>query len=241
MKTWAQFNEAVSDLLLVDGLRKGRGVERFRDRMILAGVRDLQSYVPYYRSIPEEKAYTSSDLETVENTYEIGTFDYLGARIHDVIVRVMDEDEPDTYYRPTHYSASLRHSIFDGGHKQRSSGYTGKICFDRGKFYSAPLLKDNEVLKILYSVENNYKPLFESNAEERSAVTVLEDDAVMAVHYFVKYHFMKDVNDDAKGAQSNLSYYQKERRKLFSHKRDLAPISDPALTDQGGSFIVGHG
>ena len=45
MKTWAQFNEAVSDLLLVDGLRKGRGVERFRDRMILAGVRDLPMFL----------------------------------------------------------------------------------------------------------------------------------------------------------------------------------------------------
>jgi hypothetical protein len=46
MKTWQEFNDTVNDLLLVDGLRRGRGIERFKDRMIVAGVRDLQSYIP---------------------------------------------------------------------------------------------------------------------------------------------------------------------------------------------------
>lgn len=240
MKNWEEVNEAVNDLLLVDGLRKGRGVEKFRDRMILAGARDLQSYVPYYRSVPEEKAYTNSDMENIEDTYEQGTFDFLGARILDVIVRVM-EDGPDSYFRPSIISASLRHSIFDGGHKPRSHGYTGRVCFDRGKIYSAPILKDNEVLKILYSLEENFKPLFKCTPEEREAKVKLDDDAIFAIHYYVKYHFMKDINDDENGAQQNLSYYKQERRKLFQSKRELAPISDPQLTSQGGSFVIGHG
>ncbi len=241
MKSWEEVNEAVNDLLLVDGLRKGRGVERFRDRMILAGARDLQSYVPYYRSIPEEKSYTNSDMENIEDTYEQATFDFLGARVLDVIVRVMEDNAPDDYYRPSIISASLRHSIFDGGHKPRSVGYTGRVCFDRGKIYSAPILKDNEVLKVLYSLEENYKPLFKSSAEEKSAITRFDDDAVLAIHYYVKYHFMKDVNDDENSAQQNLSYYTKERRKLFHNKKELAPVSDPQLTSQGGSFVIGHG
>jgi hypothetical protein len=35
MKTWQEFNDTVNDLLLVDGLRRGRGIERFKDRMIV--------------------------------------------------------------------------------------------------------------------------------------------------------------------------------------------------------------
>lgn len=241
MKSWEELNEAVNDLLLVDGLRKGRGVEKFRDRMILAGARDLQAYVPFYRSVPEEKAFTNADLENIEDTYEQGTFDYLGARVLDVIVRVMEDDQPDTYFRPSIISASLRHSIFDGGHKQRSHGYTGRVCFDRGKIYSAPILKDNEVMKILFSLEENYKPLFKCTPEERSAKTRFDDDAALAIHYYVKYHFMKDVNDDDNQAQQNLSYYTKERRKLFHGKKELAPVSDPQLTSQEGSFVIGHG
>ena len=82
MKTWQEFNETVNDFLLVDGLRKGRGVEKYRDRMIVAGVRDLQAYIPEFRTTPVETSFTKSDLEEHgEKQAHIGQFDVESARI----------------------------------------------------------------------------------------------------------------------------------------------------------------
>ena len=88
MKTWQEFNDTVNDLLLVDGLRKGRGVEKFRDRMIVAGVRDLMAYIPELRTTPAEESFSKSELELHgEKQCMIGQFDVESARILDVIVR----------------------------------------------------------------------------------------------------------------------------------------------------------
>jgi hypothetical protein len=183
MKTWQEFNDTVNDLLLVDGLRKGRGVEKFRDRMVVAGVRDLMAYIPELRTTPMEESFSKDELE-----------------LH--------------------------------GEKQ--------CMIDRGQFYTAPVLGDNETLSILYNQEYVYKPLFEATAEQKSYKTNLGDDAALAVHYFVKYHFMKDVNDDASQAQTNLQNYQRERRKIAVNKPEVLSTQNPVESlDQGGGFLLG--
>mgnify|MGYP006109000671 CR=1 FL=1 len=50
--TWQEFNEVVRTYLLVDSERKGKGVQEYIDRMIVASVIDLQRYVPKYTTDP---------------------------------------------------------------------------------------------------------------------------------------------------------------------------------------------
>lgn len=244
MKTWQEFNDTVNDFLLVDGLRKGRGVEKFRDRMIVAGVRDLQAYIPEFRTTPTETSFTKSDLEEHgEKQAHIGQFDVESARILDVVVRVLPtgSETISKYYRPNIYPAHKRHTFFDGGHSKRSANYPGKIAFDRGQFYTAPLLEDNETLSILYNQEYVFKPMFEATAEEKAYKTNFGDDAALAVHYFVKYHFMKDVNDDQGQAQTNLQNYQRERRKLAVNKPEVLSTNNPVESLGEGGFVIGDG
>lgn len=244
MKTWQEFNDTVNDLLLVDGLRRGRGIERFKDRMIVAGVRDLQSYIPELRTTPKEQTFITSDLEDhAEGKCQIGNFNIDASRVLDVVIRAMptQEDDVSQYYRPNVYPAYKRYNIFDGGHAARSPQYPGKITFDRGQFYVAPKLLENETLNILYNQEYVYKPLFDCQPEEKAVITPLGDDAALAVHYFVKYHFMKDVNDDTAQAKSNFDNYARERRRIHVNKPELLTNVQP--TDVLGSegFVLGNG
>lgn len=244
MKNWEQFNEIVNDLLLIDGLRKGRGVEKFRDRMIVAGVRDLQAYIPELRTTPVEASFTNTDLTTHgEKECSIGSFDLEASRILDVIVRVLPEapEVISKYYRLNIYPAHKRHSLFDGGATTRSGNYPGKIIFDRGQFYTAPNLLDNETLNILYNQEYTFKPMFECTPDQKSYKTNLGDDAALAVHYYVKYHFMKDVNDDEKQAQTNLQNYQRERRKIAVNKPEILSTNNPTESLGSEGFVIGNG
>ena len=59
--TWEEFNEVVRTYLLVDSERKGRGVQNYVDRMIVASVIDLQRYVPALRA-NQFKFYSPSNL-----------------------------------------------------------------------------------------------------------------------------------------------------------------------------------
>ena len=243
MKTWAEFNEAVNELLIVDGVRRGVGVEKFRERMILAGARDLQRFVPSLRLVPVELVYSSSDLtEHSEGKCEVGSLDLNGTRILHVKVRRLPQkmDGVSTYY-PVHvYPASRRTSILDGGHVARSQDYPGKITFDRGQFYSAPILKEEEVLQILVQQEINYKPLSSCTIEEKNQKTQFGDDEALAVHYYVKYHFMKDISDDQNQAQANLKNYQRERRSIYANRDNLIAVANPTSLTTGG-FVLGDG
>lgn len=244
MKTWIEFNETVNDLLLIDGLRKGRGVEKFRDRMIVAGVRDLQSYIPELRTTPTEVSFTKSDLtEHGEKQCQVGEFNVEASRIMDVVVRQLPtgDETVSKYYRLNIYPAYKRHSIFDGGHTTRSINFPGKITFDRGQFYTAPILEDNETLGILYNQEYAFKPMFECTPDQKAYKTKLSDDAALAVHYFVKYHFEKDVNDDTNQAQTNLQNYQRERRKIAVNRPEILTTNNPTESLGEGGFTIGNG
>lgn len=244
MKTWNEFNETVNELLLVDGLRKGRGVERYRDRMIVAGARDLQRHIPQYRTIPETVSFESSDLDLHgEEKCNVGSFDYVGTRILDCIVRQLPTETKDvsTYFRLKYYPAKAKWAILDGGHSSRSSTYPGKICFDEGQFFTGPILKSGETLNILFSQEFAYKPMFQCSETELNQKTPFGDDAAMAVHYFVKYHFHKDVNDDQAQAQGNYQNYQRERRSLAVNERELVATADPELSFSSNGFVIGNG
>ena len=246
MKTWQEFNDAVNDLLLVDGVRKGRGVERFRDRQIVNGVRDLQRYVPLLRESSGLVSYTKADLEVhSEGKAEVGDFNFRDARINDIVVRRLpsENEETSTYFRPKVYSSFAKFSLLDGGNSPRTPQYPGKIVFESGKFFSAPLLRDDETLTVYFNQERVYKPLFLCTSEERQEKTKLGDDEVLAVYHYVKYHFQRDINDDASSAQNNFQIYQQLRRSIFANLREQVDFNNTAPTETLGAdgFLLGDG
>ena len=244
MKTWQEFNDTVNDMLLIDGLRRGRGVERFKDRMIVAGVKDLQSYIMAYMSTPTELVLDQSDftIHSEGNCY-IGSISLESSRVLDVVVRSLPQEEGDLskYYRLMVYPAYKRYSIISGTHSKRTAEYPGKICFDRGVIYLAPGLEENETLTILYNQEVQYKPIFECSSDEKTQPTPFGDDAALAVHYFVKYHFHKDVNDDQSQAQENFQNYQRERRSLHWKNKEFIAKGNASSTLTQEGFVVGNG
>jgi len=249
MKTWLEFNEAVSDLLLIDGVRKGRGIERFRDRQILNGVRDLQTFIPSLRDANLVQSYTETDLEDhSEGHAEVGDFDHANARFTDIVVRRIPTEEnglkASVYYKPKVYSSLARFQILDGGSVPRSASYPGKIFFEHGKFYSSPILREDETLSIYYTQERNYKPLYACNTAERVVETKLGDDEALAVSHYVKFHFHRDMNDDNVASNTNLQVYQKLRRELYFKYREVVDSSGSVstiqpLTEEG--FLLGDG
>tara|TARA_B100000212_G_scaffold304685_1_gene252228 strand:+ start:187 stop:924 length:738 start_codon:yes stop_codon:yes gene_type:complete len=245
MKTWQQFNDAVNDLLLVDGVRKGRGIERFRDRHIVNGVRDLQRFISTLRTFDSSKTYGASDFTThSEGKVQYASFDYELARILDIVIRRLpteeNNQETSVYYRPTVYPASYLIHLLDGGTSARTIGFPGKVVFDKGKLYTAPLLRDDETMSVEFNQEKNYKPLFEASAAEKSEVTKLGDDEVLAVFHYVKYHFDKDVNADSAASAGNLQIYQQLRRSIYANRRETVETSNPAPIDTT-QYVIGNG
>jgi hypothetical protein len=103
-------------------------------------------------------------------------------------------------------------------------------------------LGEDEILSIKFNQEVNYPPLFEATTEEKSQVTPLGQDAALAVYYYVKYHSMKDVNDEQNAAAANFQNYQRERRSLFdAEKYRVANTSSASSSNQTGGFVVGNG
>ena len=245
MKTWQQFNDAVNDLLLVDGVRKGRGIERFRDRHIVNGVRDLQRFINTLRTVDSNVTYGSSDFTNhSEDKAQHASFDYEFARILDIVVRRLPtaENKQDTsiYFRPKVYPASYLIKLLDGGTALRTPGYPGKVVFDKGKIYTAPLLRNDETMSVEFNQEKNYKPLFEATSEEKSEVTKLGDDEVLAVFHYVKYHFEKDVNADTAASSGNLQIFQQLRRSIYANRRETVETSNPSPLDTT-QYVIGNG
>lgn len=242
MKTWQQFNDAVIDLLLTDGIRRGRGVERYRDRMIVAGVRDLQRNIPELRTTPTTKSWGQGELtEHSDGQCEVGDFDYEATRVLDLTVRriptASNAQTASVYYRPTILPGWRRFEILDGGGHSRTASYHGRVCFALGKMYSEPALREDESLSVLYNTERNYKPIFECTAEDKAEVTPLTDDAALAVHHYVKYNFAKDVDDNQKMATTNFELFKTVRRSIFANRKEFSATSSPTTPPIGTGAI----
>ncbi len=242
MMTWQEFNDAVGDLLLTDGIRRGRGVEKFRDRMVVAGVRDLQRHIPSLRPTPTTKAWSEGELtKHSEGQCEVGDFDYEATRVHDIVVRRLPTEDNNqgasVYYRPIVIPGHRYYEIIDGGGRDRTTAYPGRISFRLGKFYSEPILRSDETISILYTFENAYKPINACTDAEKAASTPLTDDAALAVHHFVKYHFAKDIDDNQKLATSNFELFKNTRRSIFANSQETVSTSDPTIPQVGGATV----
>ena len=237
--TWAEFNEIVRTYLLVDSQRKGRGVQEYIDRMIVAGSIDLQRYVPGIRA-NQFKYYSPStlvepdpsDLSSV-NSEDVdvhqGEFVTAKTRIKQVVIRRIPTGENDQsvsrYFYPRTIPWEQRFTLIDGGVAERTSTIPGRITFGPDRFWLAPKLRDDEAMYIYFEGENHYVPVFRASETEKNVPVVFDDMVAKAVSDYVKSHLAREVDNDLTQYTSYMQMYQKARAQIFLNEKEYQSSS----------------
>lgn len=252
--TWAEFNEAVRTFLLVDSERKGKGVQNYIDRMIVASVIDLQRYIPSFRS-SNIKHYSTSSLvepnpETLSgvNAEDIdahqGTFNQSKTRIKQVLIRrIPTEDnnqEISRYFYLNVIPWSRRFELIDGANAERTQNIPGRIAFGDTYFICAPKLSEDEALYLYYEGEKHFTPIFKATEDEANDPVVFDDLVAKASSDFVKAHLAREVDNDLTQYQSYFQLYVKDRSQIFINEKEYGSSSAEQVMGAGvGGFVIG--
>lgn len=253
--TWEEFNEVVRTYLLVDSERKGRGVQNYVDRMIVASVIDLQRYVPALRA-NQFKFYSPSnlvepdpnDLSSV-NSEDLdvheGVFASAKTRIKQVVVRRVPTSDNgqdiSRYYYPRTIPWDSRFMLIDGGIIERTTNIPGRITFGADKFWTAPKLTNEEAMYIYYEGENHYVPIFKATTEEKATPVVFDDMVAKASADYVKAHLAREVDNDLTQYQSYFQMYSKDRAQVFLNEKEYQSSSVEQVISSGvggGGFTI---
>ena len=253
---WEEFNEVTRTYLLVDAERKGRGVQNYVDRMIVASVIDMQRYIPALRA-NQYKFYSPSnlvepdpnDLSSV-NSEDLdvhqGAFITAKTRIKQVVVRRIPTDDNgqdmSRYYYPATIPWDTRFVLIDGGIIERTTTIPGRITFGPDKFWTAPKLTNEEAMYIYYEGENHYAPMFKATTEEKATPVVFDDMVAKASADYVKAHLAREVDNDLTQYQSYFSMYTKARAQVFLNEKEYQSSSVEQVISSGvggGGFIIG--
>ena len=254
--TWEEFNEVVRTYLLVDSERKGRGVQEYIDRMIVASSIDMQRYVPSLRENQFRTYSTSnlvepdpSDLSSVNSEdLDVHRGDFVTAktRVKQVVIRrIATEDNGQSisrYYYPKVIPWEARFDLIDGGIMERTTQVPGRIAFGENKFWLAPKLIDEEALYVYYEGENHYAPIFKATTEQKATPVVYDDMVAKASADYVKAHLAREVDNDLTQYQSYFQMYSKDRAQVFLNEKEYDSSSVEQVINSGvgsGGFIVG--
>ena len=253
--TWEEFNQITRTYLLVDSDRKGRGVQNYIDRMIVASVIDLQRYVPSLRA-NQYKFYSPSnlvepdpnDLNAVNSenlNVHMGVFSTAKTRIKQVVVRRIPTDSNNQnlsgYYYPKTIPWDSRFTLIDGGNMQRTHGIPGRITFGGDRFWTAPMLTNEEAMYLYYEGESHYQPIFKATTEEKASPVVFDDMVAKASADYVKAHLAREVDNDLKQYQSYFAMYSKDRAQVFLNEKEYQSSSVEQVISSGvggGGFII---
>lgn len=254
--TWKEFNETVRTFLLVDSQRKGKGVQNYIDRMIVASVIDLQRYVPALRNSQVKHYSTStlvepnpSDLNAV-NSEDLdahqGAFTEGKTRIKQVVIRriptVENTQEVSRYFYPDVIPWSNRFLLIDGPTLERTTNIPGRITFGETTFLLAPKLRDDEALYLYYEGERHFTPAGDATEDELTDPVVFDDLVAKASADYVKAHLAREVDNDLTQYESYLTMYAKGRAQIFINENEYASSSASQLVGSGvggGGFVVG--
>jgi len=258
--TWEEFNEVVRTFLLVDKDRKGKGVQEYIDRMIVASVIDLQRYVPplkessyeyfssynlvdanieanvRFPSIPNADTFHDIAEETSEIDLHQGKF-FSGKRlIKELVVRRVPTAENgqtlSRYYYPNTIPWGKRYDLIDGGIVERTSKVPGRVTFAKGHFWIAPKLREDEALYIHYEGETQYTPIFKATTEDKASLVVFDDMVAKASADFVKAHLAREVDNDLNQYNSYMQMYQKDRAQIFINENAYGNSSVEELIEE---------
>lgn len=253
---WREFNDVVRTYLLVDSQRKGRGVQEYIDRMIVAGSIDVQRYVPSIRA-NQFKYYSPStlvepnpsDLSSV-NSEDIdvqqGEFTSAKTRIKQVVIRRVptadNEQSISRYFYPKIIPWEQRFALIDGGVAERTTTIPGRISFGTDKFWVAPKLRDDEALYIYFEGENHYKPIFKATDTEKAVPVVFDDMVAKAISDYVKSHLAREVDNDLNQYASYMQMYNKARAQIYLNEKEYQSSSVEQVISSGvggGGFVIG--
>lgn len=253
---WQEFNDVVRTYLLVDSERKGRGVQEYIDRMIVASVIDMQRYVPSLRAnqfkfySPSSLVEPSPDDLNAVNSEDVdvhqGTFSSAKTRIKQIVIRrIATEENGQTisrYFYPRTIPWESRFTLIDGGVTERTGAFQGRITFGSDKFWTAPKLLDEEAMYIYYEGENHYAPIFKATTSDKSTPVVFDDMVAKATADFVKAHLAREVDNDLNQYQSYFAMYSKGRAQVFLNEKEYQSSSVEQVISSGvggGGFVIG--
>lgn len=252
--TWEEFNEAVRTFLLVDSQRKGKGVQNYIDRMIVASVIDLQRYIPSFRTnnvkhysqtnLVEANPQTLSGVNAEDINAQEGTFDIAKSRVSQVLVRRIPTEENRQDVSRYFYLKSIpwerRIELIDGSNMERTTNIPGRIAFGDKTFITAPTLRDDEALYIYYSGEKHFAPAFKASVNELQEPVVFDDIVAKASSDYVKAHLSREVDNDLNQYKSYFELYAKGRAQIFINEKEYAASSPEQVSEGvgGGGFVI---
>ena len=254
--TWQEFNEAVRTYLLIDSQRKGKGVQDYIDRMIVASVIDLQRYVPTFRANQIKHFSTSNLVEpnpetlTGVNAEDInahqGEFIQSKTRIKQVLIRRIptEENKQDIsrYFRMKVIPWERRFDLIDGLNRERTPAFPGRVAFGGTTFITAPKIREDEAMYLYYEGEKHYAPAFKATENELQDPVIFDDIVAKASSDYVKAHLSREVDNDLNQYKSFFELYVKDRAQIFINEKEYASSSAQQLIGQGigsGGFVIG--
>ena len=258
---WEEFNEVVRIFLLVDKDRKGKGVQEYIDRMIVASVIDLQRYVPALKKhaydyfspynlvdanlgynlinvdIPNADGYhLNSPDELPDIDVHQGKFFSGKSIIKEIVIRrvptVENGQKVSRYFYPNRIPWEKRHTLIDGGIVERTTNIPGRISFSKSHFWTAPKLRDDEAIYIHYEGEVQYAPMYRASTEATEALVVFDDIVAKASADYVKAHLAREVDNDLNQFNSYWQMYRKQRAEIHVEEKNFTGSAVEELIEE---------
>ena len=254
---WQEFNDQVRVFLIVDSERKGRGVQENIDSLIVASVVDMQRYVPAIRqnqykfyssgSLVEPNPEDLSNVNSEDLDVHKGDFAMSNVRVKQVVVRRVatndNNQDISRYYYPNSIPWESRFSLIDGGVAERTSTIPGRITFGENKFWTAPMLREDEAMYIYFEGEFRPTPIYRATDDEKNTPVIFDEMEAKASAGYVKAHLARDVDNDLQQYQAYLGMYQKERAQIFINRKEYQTSSIEQVANStgigGGGFVIG--
>lgn len=236
---WKEFNDLTRTYLLVDAERKGRGIQKYIDQLIIAGVKNLQEYISAFRD-RNVNVYFENDLTevTAGRNSVSKEFNPINAELEEVIVSgLVSEDGEERWFLGVQVVPWSNRFLVINGCPARTNNYAGKITFGDGRFYLCAPLVDNQKLYIYWKgIKDTY---------DDDDLVIFDDMTAKAVADYVKAHLNREVDKDVNLYKSYLEMYSKQRQELhikwkdYNHTTAVDHADGTDTTTGIGGFVIG--
>ncbi len=205
---WSEFKELVRTNLLVDADRKGRGIQKYINQLMVSGVINLQDYIDAFKSRNINTFFPSDmfSVPTGRNSSEV-EFSPTHATVESVIVSgLFNDDTSERWYSYVDVVPwSSRYSVTNGC-PTRTRAYSGRVTFGDGRLYLCSPLAEHEKLYVYWSgVKQKY---------EDDDLVIYDDASAKAVSDYIKAHLNREVDKDVAMYESYMKMYSKQRQEL---------------------------
>lgn len=228
---WSEFQDKVRVNLLVDADRKGRGIQKYINQLMVSAVVNLQDYIEAFKA-RNVNSFFSDDMLAVPTGINSGEvqFSPTHATINSVVVSGIKSDGVQRWYSYVELVPwTSRYRVIDGC-PTRNSGYSGRATFGDGKLYLCSPLVDEQRLYVYWSgIKQAYDP---------DDLVIYDDASAKAVSDYIKAHLNREVDKDIALYKSYMEMYNKQRQELHRVWKDF--IHTTAI-DHAGSESTGVG